>query len=244
MPRPSIHNPLTKSYARAVTPYYADDQVVLYLGDCREITEWLAADVLVTDPPYGIGWKRHGGGRKANGRGVARHEGIANDADTSMREAVIEAWGDHPGLVFGSFDAVRPADVRHTLVWRKWDNAGVLGSTTGWRRDLEPIFLVGQWPPRPALFSSLITCSGTSGGSSSPAGRYRHPHAKPLDVMESLIRACPPGVIADPFAGSGSTLVAARNLGRCAIGVELDERHCETAARRLAADVLPVGGVS
>jgi len=166
-----------------MTPYYADDQVTLYLGDCREVTEWLAADVLVTDPPYGIGWSR---GKWAATYNPAGHDGIQGDSDTSVRDAALAAWGaSRPALMFGSLRAAYPA---------------------GWKRML--------------------------------------PHAKPVDVMETLIGACPDGVIADPFAGSGSTLVAARNLGRRAIGVEVDERYAERAAKRLCQDVLISGALT
>jgi hypothetical protein len=219
-------------------PYYADDDVTLYLGDCREITEWLAADVLVTDPPYGIAFKR--------GKGFSRWDhgarSIEGDGSTDSRDAALVAWGDGPAAVFGSFYAPPPAGVRHVLVYRKPVDTGVVGSLLGWRRDVEPVYLVGSWPRRPAVRSSLLVTGARSSGNrhSGIAGRYGHPHAKPVDLLEALIGQCPPGVVADPFAGSGSTLIAARNSGRRAIGVEVDERYCEAIVRRLAQGVLEV----
>ncbi len=145
--------------------------------------------------------------------------------------------------VFGSLYAPFPADLRQVCIYRKPADAGVVGSVTGFRRDVEAIFLVGPWPRRPARHSSVLTTRiPNAGTASSPAGRTGHPHAKLTDLMEALIDACPPpGVIADPFAGSGTTLVAPRNLGRHAIGVEIDERYCEVIARRLDQHALLFG---
>jgi hypothetical protein len=224
------------------TPYYRDDQVTLYHGDCREITAWLTADVLVTDPPYGRGW-RQGALKRSKSDG---HAGIAGDLDTSVRDAALDAWGgSKPALAFGDPMLGPPAGTKFVGVYRKPPNAGIRGAIGGYRRDAEVFYLIGPWPSGLSGRSSIVATSTPSQGNpSSPQGRYGHPHTKPLDVMEQLIDACPPGVIADPFAGSGSTLIAARNLGRAAIGVELEERYCEIIANRLAQTALNFGGVA
>jgi hypothetical protein len=217
--------------------YYSDEHVQLYLGDCRDIPEWTTAGILVTDPPFGIGWCR-GENRK---RASRRHDGIVGDTDTTTRDTALRAMSGKPGVVFGSPYAPYPADLRQVLIWRKPPDAGVVGSTTGFRRDIELIFLTGPWLRRNARCSSVLTSRITNIGSpSSPAGRTGHPHTKPLDLMEMLLDACPPGIIADPFAGSGTTLLAAKRLGRRAIGVEIEERYCETIACRLDQGVLPL----
>jgi len=222
-------------------PYYEDDLVTLYHGDCREVTAWLEADVLVTDPPYGIGWNK---GTLKSAKNPASHAGILNDKDTTARDAALDAWASRPALVFGSLDAAYPDGWKRMLVFGKPPHAGLIGSRVPWFRNWEPIFVLGEWPDQTPTRDAVIrtrhkAASGYS-GYSTLAG---HPHAKPLDVLEELIDACPSGIVADPFAGSGSTLVAAKQLGRRAIGVELDERYCEIAAKRLAQDTL-FGGVA
>lgn len=215
-----------------MTPYYDDGTCVIYHGDCREVLEWLTADVLVTDPPYGIGWRI--GENQSRGHTSKRHDGIVNDEDTTTRDAALGMWGQKPGVVFGSWRAPFPPARQH-LVWRKPVDCGVVGSTTGFRTDTELIFLTGSWPKRPPLWSSVLT---TDGGKS--AYLTDHPHQKPVPLMRTLIERCPEGVVADPFMGSGTTLRAAKDLGRRAIGIEIEERYCEVAARRLAQEVLPL----
>ena len=87
-----------------MNPYYADDLVTLYHGDCREITEWLAADVLVTDPPYGISWgRRFGDARLGTKNRKTERAAVIGDADTSARDAVLDRWLPRPAVVFGTW---------------------------------------------------------------------------------------------------------------------------------------------
>lgn len=216
-------------------PYYRDEHVTLYHGDARQLTEWLAADLLITDPPYGRRWRSGSGLTNGDGQGRSRrcHSGIAGDRDSSTRDAALAAWGARPAIVFGDLLMSQPHNAVQCLIYAKAADAGIRGAHAGFRRDVEAIYLTGPWPAAIGGRSSVLQSRSWVAGPSSPAYRYGHPHAKPLDLLEQLLLAAPAGVIADPFAGTGTTLVAARNLGRTAIGVEIDEQHCETAARRL-----------
>jgi len=221
-----------------MTPYFDDGTVTLYLGDCREITTWLAADVLVTDPPYGRAW------RQGNHKGLKgdAYDGIVGDLDTGVRDRALTMWGTRQGVVFGDLTLAPAPGTKQTLVYAKPPDAGFRGAIGGFRRDAEAVYLTGPWPAGTGGKSSVLhTGARIQGSQSGLAARYGHPHAKPVDLVEQLISACPPGTVADPFAGSGSILIAARNLGRSAIGVEKDERYAEAAARRLSQPVLDFG---
>ena len=85
---------------------------------------------------------------------------------------------------------------------------------------------------------NYITTNEARAGSDGLAAVIGHPTPKPLSLMRRLIDACPPGVVVDPFAGSGSTLRAVKDQGRRAIGIEIEERYCEIAAQRCAQEVL------
>lgn len=235
------------------TPYYSDEFVTLYHGDCREIDAWLAADVLVTDPPYGQNYSTHGVARTSyadrlsgNFNGRQRPvKVIANDDTTATRDAALEMWGDRPAIVFGAMHLPPPTGTKQVGVFVKALDSGNLTSVAGVRRNLEAIYFLGGHPRggggRSAVFPTAERAAGSPSGYCARAGG--HPHTKPNDVMMELVGLVV-GTVADPFAGSGSTLVAAKRLGRKAIGVELDERYCEIAAKRLAQGVLDFGGVA
>ena len=220
-----------------MTLYYEDEHVTLYHGDSREIDVWTHADVLVTDPPYGRDWQSGSGMTNAQGRGNGSkaHGGIANDKDTTARDKILEAWGgDRVAAMFGDPLIAQPAGSVQALVYVKPLDAGIKGARAGFRRDVEMVYLIGPWDVGVGGESSALTTGGLVAGPRGIATRYGHPHAKPVDVLERLIEKAPGGVIADPVAGSGSTLIAARNLGRKAIGVEVEEKYCELIVSRLA----------
>jgi DNA modification methylase len=227
-----------------VKPYYQDDLVTLYHGDCREIDAWLTADVLVTDPPYGIAYV---GNHRKGAKGVP----IAGDATTDLRDLALARWAPRPALVFGRWDVQRPTATRLRLVWDK-NLLGTGDIRLPWGQSDEEIYLLGDWPPvkpggrareggAPMRHSSVIRAQALAPGA---ATRPDHPTPKPVGLMEMLIAKCPSGAVADPFAGSGSTLLAAKLQGRRAIGVEVELRYCRLIADRLSQDALPFGEAS
>jgi len=216
-----------------VVPYFDDGKGrVIYHGDSREILPTLdPVDLVLTDPPYGISWAR--GVHAA--RNSKAHQGIIGDEDVSVRDAALLLTKGVPAAVFGSFYAPFPPDLTQVLVWEKPRDAGVVGCVTGFRRDVEPVFLVGPWPKRRPSIGSVLRGDRGQSATTSETG---HPHTKPVDVVARLLLECPPGVVLDPFMGSGTTLRAAKDMGRPAIGIEIEERYCEIAVRRLEQEVL------
>jgi DNA modification methylase len=221
-----------------VKPYFQNELITLYLGDCLEVTEWLKADVLVTDPPYGINWR---GITTGLNKAYFKHKnGIANDRNSELRDRVLNLWVEKPAIVFGSWRIERPQNTEHRLIWHKQGQAPGPLNAPFMTQD-EEIYILGKGfistsPP----MRSVIT---TQENRSLEVSRAGHPTPKPVGLMETLIARCPEGLIADPFAGSGSTLLAARNLGRKAIGIELEEKYCEIIANRLSQDAFNFGGI-
>lgn len=206
-----------------IAPYFERDGITIYHGDCRDVLPTLAADVVVTDPPYGIAdvWK----GGWGHGWGPARRKAPKrNEWDSQAPDmAQILALGV-PTIIWGGNHFALPPS-RGWLVWRKEVNPGLsLGDAElAWTNLSQPIRVFDH--PRSKVTGRLVP---------------EHPTTKPLPLMLWCLDMMPPGTILDPFMGSGTTLRAAMDLGRHAIGIEIEERYCEIAARRLDQMVLPL----
>jgi len=200
-------------------------------GDCLEVLKTLprgSVDAVVTDPPYGISY--HSGMTGHNG-GTAL-PGIVGDADESLRDAVLEWWGNQPAIVFGSWKRRRPDGCRALLTWEKGNHVGMGDLSMPWKPNTEEIYVLGRGFVGHRGTSVLRHKAPVSWNSTSH-GRS-HAHEKPVSLMVELLEKCPPHwTILDPFMGSGTTGVACVQTGRNFIGIEIDAGYCEIARKRI-----------
>jgi site-specific DNA-methyltransferase (adenine-specific) len=245
-----------------VTPYFADGQVQLFLGDCREVLPALGlrADLVVADPPYGetsLKWDRWPDGWPAVVAEVADAMWCCGSLRMFLRyRDEFAGWRLSQDVVWAKNTAVGRAADRfrraheQVALWFRgsWpdvykDPQRVVSNvkTNSRRRPPEPDkgVVADYQSTMPwvddgtRLMTSIIYAANLH-------GRESNPTAKPIPLLSPLIAySCPPGgLVVDPFAGSGSTLVAAKLLDRRAVGIEADEAQLESAARRLSQGVL------
>jgi site-specific DNA-methyltransferase (adenine-specific) len=217
-----------------MTPFYQDEAVTLYCGDCREVLPHADADVLFTDPDYGVGMDY---GRKP--LKAAEADALLVDV---LRAARISSGH---GLMFwsGSWNRIRAVPrisrrsgwrVKHLGIWHKQNGSGPTGN--GLARRFETWFWLdrgigkkhGEW-------DFLGDCLAENRVTAAMREAVAHPSQKPESLIEKLVRffSAEGDTLLEPFAGSGTALVVAKRLNRKAIGCELNEAYCEKIARRL-----------
>lgn len=241
-------------------PYFEKDGIAIYHGDCREILPGLPkVDLVLTDPPYSVSkdGESHVG---KPGSGTRNLDFFPMDRDWEAMTRTVEAvaalsiaaskdtasfywWCGH--RQFGALVALyeRAGYSTRFLTWVKkcWAPPP---PGSGWPSGAE--LCVYAYPEgrtwthggkNPPPSNAILADSFRHG----QPGKVDHPTQKPTVVVAPLIRASSNEgeTILDPFMGSGTTLVAARDLGRKAIGIEIEERYCEIAAKRLAQNLLP-----
>jgi DNA modification methylase len=199
-------------HAQLPKPYYQDGAVTIYNSDCRKIIPSLERfDLLLTDPPYGLGEKLHGGSWGTKG----------TNWDDARPESLIFMGLAKKYCIWGGNYFNLPIS-RGWLVWYKPDANGYLSNV-----EL-------AW----TSLDMTIKYMSYSIAATNPE-RNGHPTLKPLKIMLWCLSYFPDcNTILDPFMGSGTTLRAAKDLGRKAIGIEIEEKYCEIAAKRMAQEVM------
>lgn len=204
-----------------MTPYYQQDGITIYHGDCREVLPALASvDLVLTDPPYGIAsvWK----GGSGHGWQTARSQSATRnqwDSEAPAPDLLAECVAKgSAAIVWGANHFTLPPS-RGWLVWNKPERGFSLSEAELAWTNLDTVVRVYDYrrsdPDR------------------------EHPTQKPLSVMKWCILRVPKAqTVLDPFMGSGTTLVAAKQLGRKAIGIEINEEYCALAVKRLSQGVL------
>lgn len=219
-------------------PYYEEQGITIYHGDCREILPQLGSvDAIVTDPPYGVNLKAKRAKQRGGGVTVRMgHYSFGDDA-TYIAEVVL------PVISLCRQNAncvVLTPGARNLWLYPPADDVGCFFSAAGtgmgkWGFTCsQPILYYGSDPYLREGYGSRPNSLGQTWPNDSNA--IDHPCAKPIRMIAWLVRrvSLEGESILDPFMGSGTTLVAAKNLNRHAIGIEIEERYCEIASKRLA----------
>jgi site-specific DNA-methyltransferase (adenine-specific) len=222
-------------------PYYDRDGITIYHADCRDILPHLApgsVDLVLTDPPYGVGFDY--------GTGYDDKESGYRDFLWPVLEESERTIS--PGGYVVCFQAAKyarqwaewfPRDWRLLALPKKF--VQMLPVNIQWSTDYalfwQPVPL--RNPEYPGIRDWFVSSETLMGRTPLLAG---HPCPRPIDTMTYLVNgfSFQGQTILDPFMGSGTTLRAAKDLGRRAIGIELEERYCEIAAKRLSQAVLPL----
>jgi DNA modification methylase len=209
----------------SLTPYYDRDGITLYCGDCREILPQLGTfDLLLTDPPYGIDYKAG----DSSQLGIQKFERIHGDAEEFNPEFIL-AFPDV--ICFGANNYTHGLP-RGEGQFYCWDKVCTNGMKV---RIAECEYLWHKNGTKPRVFRHLWSGAYRA----SEAGqRSQHPTQKPVALMQWCLGLVPNAqTIIDPFAGSGTTLLAARLEGRQCVGIEINEEYCRIAAERLRQSV-------
>lgn len=222
-------------------PYYSRYGVELYLGNCAEFE--FKYDLLVTDPPYGDGYK---GGRTDKWALITGDDDLENIHDCLRHCLKGLRRGRHVYIFGGSLDLTKlPLCAAAELIWDKV-NFGLGDLSMPWGPQHEKItFAVYEISKvnREKGFGNLtarLRKGSILRSLRAHSGRVRsHPTEKPVDILRQMIESSSVmgETVYDPFAGSGSTLIAAALECRKAIGVEIEEKYCEVAATRLDAEL-------
>ena len=213
-------------------PYYEDDSVTIYHGDCREILPTIGkVDLLLTDPPYGISYNCEPTPQAKHQPTNRLQVATVHGDDKPFDPQDILAAGSRHIIWGGNFfcDRLPP-----TGKWIAWDKVTKNDLNL---RIAEIEFAWTDCIQRPVVFRHLWSGNFRA----SEQGSRLHPTQKPVALMLWCLGlpGSGKGTVLDPFMGSGPVLRAAKDLGRKAIGIEIEERYCEIAANRCAQECLP-----